>query len=35
MYNFSWDSSIGIEMGYGLGGWDSIPSKGKRYFSSP
>jgi hypothetical protein len=27
----SWDSSVGIAMGYGLGGRGSIPGKGKRF----
>jgi hypothetical protein len=31
----SWDGSFGIIMGYRLNGKDSIPSRVKRYFSSP
>jgi hypothetical protein len=30
----SLDSSFGIAMGYDLGGWDSIPSKVKKFLSS-
>jgi hypothetical protein len=29
------DSSVGITMGYGLDSRDTIPAKGKRFFSSP
>jgi hypothetical protein len=29
------DSSVGIKTSHGLDGWGLIPSRGKRYFSSP
>jgi hypothetical protein len=31
----SWDSSVGIVMGYGLRSRGSIPSRDKRFFSTP
>jgi hypothetical protein len=31
----SWDSSVSIVMGYRLDGWGSIPSRSKRFLSSP
>jgi hypothetical protein len=31
----SWVSSIGLAMGYGLGGRGSIPGRGKRFISTP
>jgi hypothetical protein len=30
----SWDSSVGITIGYRLDGWDSVPGKGKIFLSS-
>jgi hypothetical protein len=29
-----YDSSVGIAIGYGLGGWSSIPGRGKGFFST-
>jgi hypothetical protein len=31
----SQDSSMGIVTGFRLGGWSSIPSRGKRFVSTP
>jgi hypothetical protein len=31
----SWGSSVGITTGYGLDSRDSIPGRGKKFFSSP
>jgi hypothetical protein len=31
----SWDSSVGVAMGYGLDGHGSMPGSGKKFCSSP
>jgi hypothetical protein len=29
------DSLVGVVMAYGLDGWDLIPTKAKKFFSTP